>query len=150
MWRLLLNIFWQQHDCYALMFTIKSLKWRYLGLLVYYSTKTSRYRQIGLWCVPKQILTWMLREARGGLTATVGNRVKPDYHFIRIVFLFFFFSQILVFPGRLCSKPCQHILDIVGLSQAEVWRTYLNLFNSHYYSFMKTNLTIIKAYQNTY
>ena len=65
----------------------------------------------------------MLREARGGLKATVGNRVKPDYHFIPIVFLFFFsvsFSQILVFPGKLCSKACQHILDIVGLSQAEV------------------------------
>ena len=59
------------------------------------------------------------------------------------------FSQILVFPGRLCSKACQHILDIVGLSQAEVWRTYLNLFNSHWYSFMKTNPTIIKAFQNT-
>ena len=55
-----------------------------------------------------------------------------------------------MFPDRLCSKACQHILDIVGLSQAEVqWRTYLNLFNSHCYSFMKTNLTIIKAYQNT-
>ena len=35
------------------------------------------------------------------------------------------FSQILVFPGRQCSKACQHILDIVGLSQAELWRTYL-------------------------
>ena len=71
--------------------------------------------------VPKKILTWMLREARGGLKATVGNRVKPDYHFISI-FLFFFvsFSQILVFPGRLCAKTCQHILDIVDLSQAEV------------------------------
>ena len=64
----------------------------------------------------------MLREARGGLKATVGNGVKPDYHFICIVFLFFSvsFSQILVFPDRLCSKACQHILDIVGLSQAEV------------------------------
>ena len=34
-------------------------------------------------------------------------------------------------------KAHQHILDIVGLSQAQVWRTYLNLFNSHCYSFMK-------------
>ena len=33
----------------------------------------------------------MLREARGGLKATVGNRVKPDYHFIRIVFCSFVF-----------------------------------------------------------
>ena len=39
-------------------------------------------------------------EARGGLKATVGNRVKPDYHFTSTVFLFFSvsFSQILVFP----------------------------------------------------
>ena len=33
----------------------------------------------------------MLREARGGLKATVGNRVKPDYHFIRIGFCYFLF-----------------------------------------------------------
>ena len=40
----------------------------------------------------------MLREARGGLKTTVGNRVKPDYHFIPIVFLFFSvsFRKILV------------------------------------------------------
>ena len=63
----------------------------YLGLLVYYSAKTSRRRQNGLSYVPKKILTLMLREARGGLKATVGNRVKPDYHFIRIVFSFFLF-----------------------------------------------------------
>ena len=64
----------------------------------------------------------MLREARGGLKATVGNRVKPDYHFIGIVFCFssVSFSQILVFPDKLCSKAYQHILDIVGQSQAEV------------------------------
>ena len=92
----------------------------------------------------------MLREARGGLKATVGNRVKPDYHFIRIVFFvcsFLFLSaRFRCFPSRLCSKACQYILDIVGLSHAEVCRTYLNLFNSHCYSFMKTNLIMIKAY----
>ena len=33
----------------------------------------------------------MDHEARGGLKATVGNRVKPDYHFIRIVFCSFLF-----------------------------------------------------------
>ena len=59
----------------------------------------------------------MLREARGGLKATVDNRVKPDYHFTCIGFCFFLFlsvsfSQFVVFPGRLCSKACQHILDI--------------------------------------
>ena len=88
---------------------------------MYYSAKTSRHRQNGLSYVPKKILTWMLREAWGGLKATVGNRVKPDYHFISIVLFFSVsFSQILVFSGRLCSKACQHILDIVGLSKAKV------------------------------
>ena len=69
-------------------------KSRYLGSLVYYSAKTSRHRQNGLSYVPKRILTWMLREARGGLKAIVGNRVKPDYHFIRIVFVIFCFFQL--------------------------------------------------------
>ena len=93
-----------------------------LGLAVYYSAKTTRHRQNGLSDVPKRILTWMLREARGSLKATVGNRVKPDYHFICIAFLLFSvsFNQIPVFPCRLCSKARQHISDIVGLSQAEV------------------------------
>ena len=31
------------------------------------------------------------REARGGLKATVGNRVKPDYHFTSTVFRSFLF-----------------------------------------------------------
>ena len=35
--------------------------------------------------------TWMLREATRGLKATVGNRVKHDYDFIRIVFCYFLF-----------------------------------------------------------
>ena len=35
----------------------------------------------------------MLREARGGLKATVDNRVKPGYHFICIVFVIFCFFQ---------------------------------------------------------
>ena len=58
---------------------------------MYYSAKTSRHRQSGLSDVPKKILTWMLREARGSLKATVDNRIKPDYHFIRIVFCYFLF-----------------------------------------------------------
>ena len=64
----------------------------------------------------------MLKEARGVLKATAGNRVQPDHHYTHIVFLFFSvsFSQSLVFTGRLCSKASQHILDIVGLSQVEV------------------------------
>ena len=44
-------------------------------------------------------MTLMLREARGGLKATVGNTLKPDYYFIHIVFCSF-----LLFSARfLCS-----------------------------------------------
>ena len=39
----------------------------------------------------REYLTWMLREVRGGFKATVGDRVKSDYHFIRIVFCYFLF-----------------------------------------------------------
>ena len=86
---------------------------------MYYSAKLSRHRQNGLLYAPKKILTWMLREARGGLKATIGNKVTTR---LSNSFLFFSvsFNQGLVFPSRLCSKACQHLLDIVGLSQAEV------------------------------
>ena len=51
-----------------------------------------------------------------------GNRVTTRLSFYPPSFLFFSVSlnQSLVFPGRLCSKTCQHILDIVGLSQAKI------------------------------
>ena len=38
-----------------------------LGLAGVLVCQTSRHRQNGLSYVPKKILTWMLREARGGL-----------------------------------------------------------------------------------
>ena len=60
---------------------------------MYNSAKTSRHTLNGLSYLPKKILTWILREARGGLKAIVGNRVKPDYHFSRIVFVLFCFFQ---------------------------------------------------------
>ena len=76
-----------------------------LGLLVYYSAKTSRHRKNGLSYAPKKILTWILREARGGLKATVGNRVKPNYHFIRTVFCsFLFFSARSCVPWQAMLK----------------------------------------------
>ena len=63
----------------------------------------------------------MLREARGSLKATVGNRVKPDYHFIRIVFvLFCFFQPDSCVPWQAMLKSMSAHLDIVGLIQAEV------------------------------
>ena len=54
----------------------------------------SRHRQNGLSYVPKKILTWMLREARAGLVAAVGNRVLPDYHFIQVVFCSLLFLSV--------------------------------------------------------
>ena len=103
-----------------------------LGLAGVLFWKTSRHRQNGISYVPKKIFTWMLREARGGLKATVGNRVTTRLSLHPHSFLFFSvsFSYSLVFHSSLCSKACQHILDIVGLSQADVRRTYLYLFGS--------------------
>ena len=63
----------------------------------------------------------MLREARGGLKVVIGNRVKPDYHFIYIAFVLFCFVQpdsCVLFQAML--KACQYILEIVGLSQPKV------------------------------
>ena len=94
-----------------------------LGSQVYY--KRSLMTILGLagvlFCENEQALTkWIIicSEENTYLDA------QGSYHFIRIVFFLFFFSvsfsQILVFLGKLCLKACQHILDIVGLSQAEV------------------------------
>ena len=49
------------------------------------------------------------------------SRLQPGYHFTHS-FLFFSvsFSKSLACPGKLCSNACQHMLHIVGLSQAEV------------------------------
>ena len=82
----------------------------------------TKHIQIGLSFVLNKILTWVPWEARGGLKATAGKRVTTllllySHSFL---LLYVFFSQSLVFCGRLCSKPFEHILDIVGLSQAEL------------------------------
>ena len=60
--------------------------------------------------------TWMLREAGGGLKATAGNRVKPDYHFIRIVLCSFLFLS-----ARLLSS-------LADLAQKHVVSTYWTLW----------------------
>ena len=68
------------------------------GLLVYYElAKTSRHRQNGLSYVPEKILTWMLREARGGLQATVGNRVTTILSLYPHSCSFLFLSTIVLF-----------------------------------------------------
>ena len=80
----------------------------------------SRHRQNGLSFVPKKILTWVPREATGGLTAIADKRITtllplyPHSFWLLSVSLY----QSVVFPARPCTKPFQHI-EIVGLSQAE-------------------------------
>ena len=98
---------------------------------MYYSAKISRHRQNGLLFVTKKILTWVPREVRGGLKAIAGERLTtllPLYPY-RFLLLSVSFSQSVVFPARLCSKPSQQIdivdllsqhIDIVDLSQAEL------------------------------
>ena len=80
----------------------------------------SRHRPNGLSFVPKRILTWAHREARGGLKAIASKRLTTFLSLYPHSFLLLSasFSQS-VFPDRLCSKTFQHI-DIVGLSQAEL------------------------------
>ena len=81
-----------------------------------------RHKQNGSLLVPKKILTWVPREARGGLKATAGKRLTTLLSLYPLSFLLLSvsFSQRVVFPGVLYSKPFQHILDTVGLNQAEL------------------------------
>ena len=68
-----------------------------------------------LFCENEQAQTkWIFK-------AIVGNRVTTDYHFMHIVFLFFSvsFNESIVFHALLKRLP-----GIVGLSQAEVSKTY--------------------------
>ena len=55
----------------------------------------------------------MLREARGGLKATVGNRVQPGYHFIHIVFCSFLFilARVLCSLQAVLKSKSAHIGD---------------------------------------
>ena len=79
------------------------------------------HRQNGLSYVLKKIPTWMLRKPMGGLKATVGNRVKPDYHFISIAFvLFCFFRPDSCVPWQVMLKRMSAHIGHMGLSQAEV------------------------------
>ena len=45
----------------------------------------------------------MLREARGGFKATVGNRVQPDYH-LQVFVIFCFFQPESCFPQHAMLK----------------------------------------------
>ena len=61
-----------------------------LGLAgVLFCEKEQTNTENGLLYVPKEILTWMFREARGGLKATVGNRVTTRLSLYPLSFLLF-------------------------------------------------------------
>ena len=53
----------------------------------------------------------MLREARGVLKATVGNRIQPDYHFIQTGFCSFLFlsASVLCSLAGYAQKKSAHI-----------------------------------------
>ena len=60
---------------------------------------------------PKDILTWMLREAKGGLKATVGNRITTRLSLYHIVFCCFLFlsAKVLFSLAGYAQKPA-HIV----------------------------------------
>ena len=82
----------------------------------------SRHGQNRLSSVPKKILTWIIRKPGGGLKLTVDNRVTTRLTLYQIIFCSFLFllSRVLFSLAGYAQKACQHILDMVGLSQAEV------------------------------
>ena len=90
-----------------------------LGLagVLFYENEPSRIDQMDYRMFRRKYLFGCLGKLGEFSKEQYSNRVQPDYHFIHIVLLFFsvFFSQSLVFLGRLCSKASQHILDIVAL-----------------------------------
>ena len=59
-----------------------------------------------LFCENKHKQNGLSHVLRGGLKATVGNRVKPDYHFIRIVFcsILFLSARFLCFLAGYAQK----------------------------------------------
>ena len=79
-----------------------------LGLAGVLFCKMSRHEQNGLSFVPKKILTWVHREARGGAKAIASKRQQPYYHFIHTVFVTFCFFQ----PE--CCFPCQAMLETIS------------------------------------
>ena len=67
-----------------------------LGLAGVLFCKMSRHGQNELSFVPKKILTWVPREARGDLKAITGKRQQPYHHFIHTVFCYFLFLSARV------------------------------------------------------
>ena len=92
-----------------------------LGLAGVLFCKMSRHGQNGLSFVPKKILTWVPREARGGLKAIEVKKQQPYYHFIHTgVCYFLFLSARVLFSLLGYARNHLSTFDIVGLSQAEL------------------------------
>ena len=67
-----------------------------LGLSGVLFCKMSTHGQNELSFVPKKILTWVPREAGGGLKAIADNRQQPCDHFIHTGFCYFLFLSARV------------------------------------------------------
>ena len=98
-----------------------------LGLAGVLFCKIRRHGQNGLLSfVPKKILTWVPREAVGGLKVRTGKRLQPYYHFIYKLFCYFLFLSAKVL------FPCQAILEIIsthrhcGSKPSETLKNILN------------------------
>ena len=68
----------------------------------------------------------MLREASEGFTETVGNRVKPDYHFIRVGFCSFLFLSARFFVT--CQPMLKSMSAHIGLCEHEPDSGFKNIF----------------------
>ena len=79
-----------------------------LGLAGVLFCKMSRHGQNGLSFVLKKILTWVPREARGGLKAISGKRQQPYYHLSAQFFVTFCFFQ-----SAECCFLCQAMLETI-------------------------------------
>ena len=91
--------------------------------MVYCSAKMSRHRQNGLSFVPKKIFIWVPREASGGLKVTAGKRVTtllPLYPHNVLLVSVSFRQHCFLWQDMFKTSS----IDIVGLSQAELQKTY--------------------------
>ena len=88
--------------CYSIYVDISTIVWFSISRLLYITSlmkmklvcKISRHGQNGSSFVPKKILTWVPREAKGGLKAD--KRQQPYNHFIHTVCCYFLFLSARV------------------------------------------------------
>ena len=76
-------------------------------MLVYYSAKISRHRQNGLSFVPKKILTWVPREAKGEVSQQQQVKDQQPYYTLSTqVFVTFRFPCQAMLKTISAHRPC--------------------------------------------